>query len=812
MEPRQTCIFVLGMHRSGTSALTRALALRGADLPRTVMGAGPGNETGHWEPEKLVRLHDALLGEAGSAWDDYRQLRLDPPSPFADPAGRAGLRRQIGEDFGASPLFVLKDPRISRFLPVYRSILDEAGMHQVAVISCRPPMAVARSLIARRAFPVESVGYASLLWLRHMLDAERYSRGMPRTFVSYASLLDDWRAVTDAVAGRLGLTWPVEADAAAPAIEDFLDKDLAHHPSQDGGLFGRDDVPALVDEAEKVLARFLDDPMSEEGMAAFDRIAAALDAAALVGDRVYAEFSRRGSALGAEIARLQALPAAATTALSELEARFISTNDELLAARRDLARIATERDGQIASLSNELAAASESLEAAQQGLARATSEWGIAHERLTAEAAALQQEIAEANRRADQEAAIRERQDAALARLNADLAHAIADRGRLEEDVAQLRAVQEHLEAEGRRLSSEHADAARHWAEADAAAGRTIGELGQANTRLQEQNDDLARRADRLEADLARHRAQLDRQAVELDARMQALAEARWQAAALRSALDHARTAAEAMLASSSWRLTRPLRSLKQVMSGHAPGDAQLPVPLLTPGPKPRIAFFTICSRNFTPYARVLSASLRDHYPDAPFFAALADSAESHAPFDRAAEPFTFIGLDELDLPQWREMAQRYNITEFNTAIKPFVFNHLLARNVADVVVYLDPDIVVTSRMAELEDALAAGAEAVLTPHVLQPAENVEVHDQKMLQFGIYNLGRAELASGSRSHVLVGPAPRPGLHDPPRAGHLRRPEMGRPVSRLSAGHACAQASRLQRRLLEHRPAVGAAPG
>ncbi len=50
-----------GMHRSGTSALTRVLSLLGAALPQHILGAGPGNETGHWEPLRLVGYHDRML-------------------------------------------------------------------------------------------------------------------------------------------------------------------------------------------------------------------------------------------------------------------------------------------------------------------------------------------------------------------------------------------------------------------------------------------------------------------------------------------------------------------------------------------------------------------------------------------------------------------------------------------------------------------------------------------------------------------------------------------------------------------------------
>jgi len=146
--------------------------------------------------------------------------------------------------------------------------------------------------------------------------------------------------------------------------------------------------------------------------------------------------------------------------------------------------------------------------------------------------------------------------------------------------------------------------------------------------------------------------------------------------------------------------------------------------------------FFTICSKNFIAYARTLYFSLKSQYPDLSFYVALCDTCQG---LDK--QPFEIVEISDLNIPDLEGMANRYNITELNTAIKPFVFEYLFGRTERQQVVYLDPDILVVSRLIEVERAFKGGASAVLTPHILQPAENVEVHDQKMLQFGIYNLG-----------------------------------------------------------------------
>ena len=205
----------------------------------------------------------------------------------------------------------------------------------------------------------------------------------------------------------------------------------------------------------------------------------------------------------------------------------------------------------------------------------------------------------------------------------------------------------------------------------------------------------------------------------------QAVSERDGQIAGLTYTIAQRDDSLQAMQQSNSWKITAPLRAVSEMFKGKAaPGAA---------------AFFTICSKNFLAHARVLYHSVHPHYPNARFFVVLCDRVDGL--FDPAQEPFEFVFLEDLNLPNLGEMAARYNITEFNTAVKPFAFAHLMMKFGFGSVVYLDPDLFFVNRMDELDKLLHDGAEAVLTPHILQPAEHDEVHDGKMLLFGIYNLG-----------------------------------------------------------------------
>src|SRR3546814_14850657 len=85
-------------------------------------------------------------------------------------------------------MILLKDPRICRFLPFWLDACESFGIEPLVVFAWRDPFQVAHSLRNRNQFSRDK---GLLLWLRHVLDAERDSRRLPRCFVRYEPLLSD---------------------------------------------------------------------------------------------------------------------------------------------------------------------------------------------------------------------------------------------------------------------------------------------------------------------------------------------------------------------------------------------------------------------------------------------------------------------------------------------------------------------------------------------------------------------------------------------------------------------------------------------
>lgn len=158
------------------------------------------------------------------------------------------------------------------------------------------------------------------------------------------------------------------------------------------------------------------------------------------------------------------------------------------------------------------------------------------------------------------------------------------------------------------------------------------------------------------------------------------------------------------------------------------------------------IAIFTIASTNYVGYARTLMFSLREQHPDADLVLVLADELEGR--LDPAAEPFQIVEAASLEIPGFQRMAFRYDIVEFNTAVKPFGFRHLLGLGYKKAI-YLDPDILLYHHLGELFQLLDHYS-IVVTPHMTMPlptGDDCSPSEQDCLQSGIYNLGFIALSA-----------------------------------------------------------------
>lgn len=221
----RTAIIVSGMHRSGTSAITRVVSLLGAALPDQLIQGRGDNERGFWEGRAVVDLDKRALDRFGCWWGGWE--RIDPQQLRNLTRVVERARRLVRDEFVDADLIVLKDPRISRLLPLWTLALEKEGFRCVHIVALRHPGAVAGSLGRRDKLSPKAT---TLSWLAHSLDAELDTRDQPRVVVSFENLLSDWRSEVDRVSRTLAIEWPQAPDVVADALSEFIEPGLVHEP------------------------------------------------------------------------------------------------------------------------------------------------------------------------------------------------------------------------------------------------------------------------------------------------------------------------------------------------------------------------------------------------------------------------------------------------------------------------------------------------------------------------------------------------------------------------------------------------------
>lgn len=163
---------------------------------------------------------------------------------------------------------------------------------------------------------------------------------------------------------------------------------------------------------------------------------------------------------------------------------------------------------------------------------------------------------------------------------------------------------------------------------------------------------------------------------------------------------------------------------------------------------------FSICSSNYLAYARTLFASLRAADPSAEFVLFLADEVRGH--YDVASLGFEVVESKDIGIDCFADMAFRYDVMEFNTAIKPFCIRWLFEQRGAGAAIYLDPDLYVLRPLTHVHAALDAGHDIVLTPHACAPLDDGgDPDDIRILRTGAYNLGFGAFADTPSTRRLI---------------------------------------------------------
>ncbi len=225
---RKRLILVLGMHRSGTSMLTRGLQVLGVSLGSNLIPPAVGiNDKGFWEDNDVVELNEEILRALGRTWlntlSEINETEMTKIYRLGFFDRAVDLIKKKTENI---PVFGLKDPRISRLLPFWFDVFARCDLRVDCLLALRNPMSVADSLVKRDGILRER-GYQ--LWLAHTLEGLQYSLRADslRGIIDYDNYLETPRDHLQALASMLTLSIGDE-HALDEYVSDFIDADFRH--------------------------------------------------------------------------------------------------------------------------------------------------------------------------------------------------------------------------------------------------------------------------------------------------------------------------------------------------------------------------------------------------------------------------------------------------------------------------------------------------------------------------------------------------------------------------------------------------------
>lgn len=244
-------ITILGMHRSGTSAISGLLQTAGYNTGRTLLPPDTFNINGYYEDRTIVELNESILNELGNTWDDVRPVPLNKQDPDWLNDKTDNIKDAFVTAYADTNNAVIKDPRLCRLLPLWKRAFALLGITPLNVVMLRAPEEVAASLKCRDAMTIQK---SALLYIAYLLDVEQHTRGERRLVINYSELLAGPLTVLAEIESALDTDITKRDETQLARISGFIDRTLCNGvDTQEASIMDASAPMRLANDLYKVL-------------------------------------------------------------------------------------------------------------------------------------------------------------------------------------------------------------------------------------------------------------------------------------------------------------------------------------------------------------------------------------------------------------------------------------------------------------------------------------------------------------------------------------------------------------------------------
>ncbi|MFH1963914.1 MAG: hypothetical protein ABIJ42_00065, partial [Acidobacteriota bacterium] len=227
-ENNSGCIIILGMYRSGASTLAGCLKLLGGDLGENIGTPVQKSDGGYFENNDLILVHDILLRDLGCKWDMVGGLPPNWQKSEAADKARKSIKTILERSYSPDELWVIKDPRMCRLMPLWEPLLREMEVNPGLVLNLRHPLETARSLTKKHGFDLRK---NFLLWLFHYREAFSSCWNNSSVVITYDQLLADPISTLKIISESFNISYPRSLQMTYREILDFVHPEMKHESS-----------------------------------------------------------------------------------------------------------------------------------------------------------------------------------------------------------------------------------------------------------------------------------------------------------------------------------------------------------------------------------------------------------------------------------------------------------------------------------------------------------------------------------------------------------------------------------------------------
>jgi glycosyltransferase involved in cell wall biosynthesis len=292
-QDNKRLVVVLGMHRSGTSAIARGLQVMGVDLGNSLVPPIKGvNDKGFWEDADINELDVEMLFFLKNDWHYLTPIQ---PSDI-DTLERNGFLQRgvkmVQEKTAGIEIFGIKDPRIAKLLPFWKKVFEQSHLKASYALSLRHPLSVCQSLMKRDGFDFEK---SYLLWMEHVISSLVHTEDEHCVVVDFDRLMQSPDEELLRVAEAFNLT--LDSSELERFKTDFLDEGLRHTVYELHEPEFEKTVPPLVKEIYEELLKVakdsirLDDPTLRNKIIQWNTELSRIRAALVLADKLTSKLS-----------------------------------------------------------------------------------------------------------------------------------------------------------------------------------------------------------------------------------------------------------------------------------------------------------------------------------------------------------------------------------------------------------------------------------------------------------------------------------------------------------------------------------------